>query len=46
MQAARVLDLPSFALAYLLDAYCGETADKQHQLADWRVGGWGGIHSI
>jgi hypothetical protein len=37
MQAARVLDLPSFSLAYLLDSYCAETADKQHQLADWRV---------
>ena len=36
-QAARVLDLPSFSLAYLLDAYCGEAADKQLQLADWRV---------
>ena len=32
-----MLDLPSFSLAYLLDAYCGEAADKQLQLADWRV---------
>jgi hypothetical protein len=37
MQAARVLGLPSAGLAHLLDHYCGVTADKRYQLADWRV---------
>ena len=36
-QAARVLDLPSKGLAYLLSHYCGVSADKRFQLADWRV---------
>ena len=36
-QAARVLQLPSFALAYLLDRFCGQTPDKKFQLADWRM---------
>ena len=36
-QAARVLELPSKGLAYLLDHYCGVKADKRFQLADWRV---------
>jgi len=35
-QAARLLELPSFALAYLLDRFCGQTPDKKYQLADWR----------
>ena len=36
-QAARVLELPSKGLAYLLDHYCSVKADKRFQLADWRV---------
>lgn len=36
-QAARVLEFPRFSLAYLLDHYCGVTADKKYQLADWRI---------
>ena len=36
-QAARVLELPSKALAYLLQHYCGIKANKKFQLADWRV---------
>ena len=36
-QAARVLQLPSFALSYLLERFCGQTPDKKFQLADWRV---------
>ena len=36
-QAARVLQLPSFALACLLDRFCGQTPDKRFQLADWRM---------
>uniref|UniRef100_A0A061SIC0 Exosome complex exonuclease RRP6 n=1 Tax=Tetraselmis sp. GSL018 TaxID=582737 RepID=A0A061SIC0_9CHLO len=36
-QAARVLELPSFGLAYLLSHYCSVKPDKRHQLADWRV---------
>eukprot|EP01102_Stenamoeba_stenopodia_P020888 TRINITY_DN8292_c0_g1_i1.p1 TRINITY_DN8292_c0_g1~~TRINITY_DN8292_c0_g1_i1.p1 ORF type:complete len:1022 (-),score=235.38 TRINITY_DN8292_c0_g1_i1:83-3148(-) len=36
-QAARVLELPSFALAYLLKSYCNINADKKYQLADWRI---------
>eukprot|EP01135_Chromosphaera_perkinsii_P002736 Nk52_evm104s226 gene=Nk52_evmTU104s226 len=36
-QAARVLELPSASLAYLLDFYCGVKADKKYQLADWRI---------
>jgi exosome complex exonuclease RRP6 len=36
-QAARVLDLPSKGLAYLLSHYCGASADKRFQLADWRL---------
>ena len=36
-QAARVLELPSKGLAYLLDHYCGVKADKRFQLADWRI---------
>ncbi|KAG6543945.1 hypothetical protein Mapa_014786 [Marchantia paleacea] len=36
-QAARVLKLPSAGLGFLLESYCGITADKRLQLADWRV---------
>ena len=36
-QAARVLELPSKGLAYLLDHYCSVKADKRFQLADWRI---------
>jgi exosome complex exonuclease RRP6 len=36
-QASRVLDFPYFSLAYLLKHYCSVVADKQYQLADWRV---------
>ena len=35
-QAARVLGLQRFSLAYLLKKYCDVDADKQYQLADWR----------
>ena len=36
-QASRVLEYPKFSLAYLLDYFCSVKADKQFQLADWRV---------
>ncbi|XP_021366504.1 exosome component 10-like [Mizuhopecten yessoensis] len=36
-QAARVLNLARFSLAHILKAYCGVEADKQYQLADWRI---------
>ena len=36
-QAARVLEFPSFGLAYLLSHFCDVTADKKYQLADWRI---------
>ncbi|GIL97902.1 hypothetical protein Vretimale_3481 [Volvox reticuliferus] len=36
-QAARVLSLPSFGLAYLMEHYCGVKPDKRYQLADWRI---------
>lgn len=36
-QATRVLEFPSFALAYLLSHFCGIEADKTHQLSDWRA---------
>ncbi len=35
-QAARVLQYPHFSLSYLLQKFCGITAQKQYQLADWR----------
>ena len=35
-QAARVLGLRSFSLAFLLQNYCGFSPDKKYQLADWR----------
>ncbi|XP_053378840.1 exosome component 10-like [Mercenaria mercenaria] len=36
-QAARVMNLGRFSLAHLLHHYCNVTADKQYQLADWRI---------
>eukprot|EP00731_Ephydatia_muelleri_P038543 Em0799g5a len=36
-QASRVLALPKFSLAYLLQYCCDVQADKQYQLADWRI---------
>jgi exosome complex exonuclease RRP6 len=36
-QAARILQLKSFGLAFLLQSYCGVLADKKYQLADWRI---------
>lgn len=36
-QAARVLGLAHFSLAHLLKSYCSIDADKQFQLADWRM---------
>jgi exosome complex exonuclease RRP6 len=36
-QAARVLQHPHFSLSYLLQRYCGVSAQKQYQLADWRM---------
>jgi exosome complex exonuclease RRP6 len=36
-QAARVLGLKGFGLAYLLQHYCAVMADKKYQLADWRM---------
>ncbi|WAR13902.1 EXOSX-like protein [Mya arenaria] len=38
-QAARVMNYSRFSLAHLLQQYCGVTADKQYQLADWRIRG-------
>lgn len=36
-QAARVLNFPRLSLAHLLAHYCQVNADKQFQLADWRI---------
>ena len=36
-QAGRELNLPAFSLAYLLKSYCDIDANKQFQLADWRI---------
>ncbi|XP_013416312.1 exosome component 10-like [Lingula anatina] len=36
-QASRVLNLARYSLAYLLQQYCQVEADKQYQLADWRM---------
>lgn len=36
-QASRLLQLPHFSLAYLLQEICNVTADKQFQKADWRI---------
>jgi exosome complex exonuclease RRP6 len=36
-QCARVMEFPSYGLAWLLSFYCGVTVDKKYQLADWRL---------
>lgn len=36
-QAARMLQEARFSLAHLLQKYCNITAQKQYQLADWRI---------
>ena len=36
-QATRVLNFPRHSLAWLLKHYCGVNANKQYQLADWRI---------
>ena len=36
-QAARILNFTSFSLAYLLSSICGVNANKEYQLADWRI---------
>lgn len=36
-QASRVLNFPSFSLAYLLKHFCNVDSNKKYQLADWRV---------
>ena len=36
-QASKLLEFPQKSLAYLLQLFCGITADKQYQLADWRI---------
>ncbi|XP_071622919.1 exosome complex component 10 isoform X2 [Heliangelus exortis] len=36
-QAARLLNLGRHSLDHLLKLYCGVDADKQYQLADWRI---------
>ena len=35
--ATHVLQLPKHSLAFLLQYCCGVEADKQYQLADWRI---------
>ncbi|XP_023327767.1 exosome component 10-like [Eurytemora carolleeae] len=36
-QAGKLLGLPRLSLAWLLEHYCKVYADKQYQLADWRI---------
>ncbi|GLJ17682.1 hypothetical protein SUGI_0308520 [Cryptomeria japonica] len=36
-QASRVLELERNSLEFLLKHYCGITADKEYQTADWRL---------
>ena len=36
-QAARVLNFEKYSLAHLLKKFCDVTANKQYQLADWRI---------
>jgi exosome complex exonuclease RRP6 len=36
LKAARILQFPSYSLAYLIQSHCKITVDKQYQLADWR----------
>jgi exosome complex exonuclease RRP6 len=35
--AAKALSYPALSLAHLLKMHCGVTADKKHQLSDWRL---------
>ena len=35
-QAARLLHMKQFGLAFLLREYCNVDVDKKYQLADWR----------
>lgn len=34
--AAKALSYPALSLAHLLKVHCGVSADKRHQLSDWR----------
>jgi len=36
-QASKTLGLARHSLAFLLDLYCQVKANKQYQLADWRI---------
>lgn len=36
-RAARLLQYPRLSLAYMLKRHCNIDADKQYQLADWRI---------
>ena len=36
-QSAKLLEFPHLSLSYLLKHYCNLEADKQFQLADWRI---------
>ncbi|XP_070561163.1 exosome complex component 10-like [Ptychodera flava] len=36
-QASRVLSFAHYSLAHLMNHYCGVQANKQYQLADWRI---------
>jgi exosome complex exonuclease RRP6 len=36
-RASKALQLQQNSLAFLLQTYCGVTADKRYQQADWRV---------
>ncbi|XP_054160415.1 exosome component 10-like [Oppia nitens] len=36
-QASKLLDFPHLSLSYLLKKYCNIDANKQFQLADWRI---------
>ena len=36
-QASKVLQMPSYALKYLLNEICDHEVDKKYQLADWRI---------
>ncbi len=36
-QAAKELHFPTLSFAYLLKTYCNIDANKQFQLADWRI---------
>lgn len=36
-QASRLLNLPRYSLAFLLQYCCNLTVNKHYQLADWRI---------